>query len=169
MKTIKEIAPYLPYGLEVIILNYKSDYVGIKKSFINGFYFIKNNPHFTYVGGSTGKSFDDCKFIMRPLSDLTLPCLEDGKIPLVELGKIAFPNSEWHLDSNVVESDTGMWFLFNEDSNGFSVDGTVSNYVPNQFQLFQKLFEWHFDIFGLIEEGLAIDINTLNNIPNEIY
>jgi len=23
------------------------------------------------------------------------------------------------------------------------------------------LFEWHFDVFGLIEKGLAIDINTL--------
>lgn len=27
----------------------------------------------------------------------------------------------------------------------------------------QKLLEWHFDIFGLIEKGLAIDINTLQN------
>lgn len=25
----------------------------------------------------------------------------------------------------------------------------------------EKLFEWHFDVFGLIEKGLAIDINTL--------
>ena len=25
------------------------------------------------------------------------------------------------------------------------------------------LFEYHFDVFGLIEKGLAIDINTLNN------
>ncbi len=25
----------------------------------------------------------------------------------------------------------------------------------------QKLFEWHFDVAGLIEAGLAIDINTL--------
>ncbi len=26
---------------------------------------------------------------------------------------------------------------------------------------YSYLFEWHFDIFGLIEKGLAIDINTL--------
>lgn len=25
----------------------------------------------------------------------------------------------------------------------------------------EKLYEWHFDIYGLIEQGLAIDINTL--------
>ena len=30
-----------------------------------------------------------------------------------------------------------------------------------QMQLFQRLFEWHFDIYGLIPAGLAIDINTL--------
>jgi hypothetical protein len=26
-----------------------------------------------------------------------------------------------------------------------------------------KLFEWHFDVFGLIDAGLAIDINTLDD------
>ena len=30
----------------------------------------------------------------------------------------------------------------------------------------QKLIEWHFDIFGLIDKNLAIDINTLN-LKNE--
>ena len=30
----------------------------------------------------------------------------------------------------------------------------------------QKLFEWNFDVFGLIDKNLAIDINTLN-LKNE--
>ena len=29
------------------------------------------------------------------------------------------------------------------------------------YGLVSKLIEWHFDVFGLIEKGLAIDINTL--------
>lgn len=33
--------------------------------------------------------------------------------------------------------------------------------IPNNS--FVKLLEWHFDVFGLIEKGLAVDINTLNN------
>lgn len=35
--------------------------------------------------------------------------------------------------------------------------------IPNSlnYNQMQKLFEWHFDIFGLIENGLAIDINTI--------
>lgn len=30
----------------------------------------------------------------------------------------------------------------------------------NQLHYFEYLFAWHFDVFGLIEKGLAIDINT---------
>ena len=30
------------------------------------------------------------------------------------------------------------------------------------YRLMQKLFENHFDVFGLIEKGLAVDINTLS-------
>lgn len=30
------------------------------------------------------------------------------------------------------------------------------------FDVINYLIEWHFDIFGLIPQGLAIDINTLN-------
>lgn len=30
------------------------------------------------------------------------------------------------------------------------------------YKVFIKLLELHFDVFGLIEKGLAIDINTLN-------
>lgn len=30
------------------------------------------------------------------------------------------------------------------------------------YAVIQKLYEWHFDIHYLIEEGLAIDLNTLN-------
>lgn len=30
-----------------------------------------------------------------------------------------------------------------------------------KFHIVQKLLQWHFDIYGLIENGLAIDINTI--------
>ena len=33
--------------------------------------------------------------------------------------------------------------------------------LSNTYQEVQKLLEWHFDVFGLIEQGLAIDINTI--------
>jgi hypothetical protein len=40
------------------------------------------------------------------------------------------------------------------------------NFIDLQFISycsFNKLLEWHFDVYGLIENNLAIDINTLKN------
>ena len=31
-----------------------------------------------------------------------------------------------------------------------------------KYSVISKLFEWHFDVFGLINKGLAIDISTLS-------
>jgi hypothetical protein len=45
------------------------------------------------------------------------------------------------------------------DRNKFG--GISSCILNNQYLLFQKLHEWHFDVFGLLENNLAIDINTL--------
>ena len=161
MKTIKEIAPYLPYNLGIKILNHKSDYIGIEYSTINGFYYVNDIPHFEYKGGGTGKSFDDCKFIMRPLSDLTKPCLEDSKIPIVELAKISEGkhfSSEFIINENVARgyylityketsSEDLFIFSYTHEQKGFylNCDNKIRRVmVENQFQLFQKLFEWHF-------------------------
>lgn len=42
--------------------------------------------------------------------------------------------------------------------------GTPLDYkiTSNSYDVIQKLLEWHFDIFGLIDSGLAVDINSLN-------
>lgn len=40
-------------------------------------------------------------------------------------------------------------------------DNEDITYPVNQFLGLQKLFEWHFDVFGLIDKRLAVDINTL--------
>ena len=55
-------------------------------------------------------------------------------------------------------------FSYNEEFDRFSKrDETrsMSLGVGYQVQLFEKLKEWHFDIFGLIDSGLAVDINTV--------
>lgn len=36
----------------------------------------------------------------------------------------------------------------------------IVNWIP----LYQKLFELHLDVFGLIEKGLAIDINKVGGL-----
>ena len=57
-------------------------------------------------------------------------------------------------------------FTYSEHFNRFSKrDDTrqITLGIGHQLELFQCLFEWHFDVFGLIEQGLAIDINPLTN------
>ena len=34
--------------------------------------------------------------------------------------------------------------------------------IAMSYQFYQKLFEWHFDVFNLIDQGLAIDKSTIN-------
>lgn len=119
----------------------------------------------------------DFKPILLPLSALTEP-LEDGSIPIVELAKMAemiepisFDKMEDHvrLQRGVVAKDrfNNQWLMF-DFKHGFSMwhkpHGEL-NHRPtlceNQLQLFEYLFEHHFDIYGLIDAGLAIDKRTI--------
>ena len=136
---LKHIAPYLPYGLKCSILNYKSDYVGIEKSTINGYYFIGSQLHLTYDGGSTGKVMgNEIAIYLRPLSDLTKP---EFKMDDISKGAIMFLDETANLPHNSRDSHIG----------------------SIQWVDMKKLFEWHFDVFGLIPQELAIDINTLKD------
>lgn len=74
------------------------------------------------------------KPILRPLSDLTKEIEHNGEkfVPVDRL--------EWNSYDHIIKK------------------GMCDN-VGYQYMI--KLFEWHFDVFGLIEKGLAIDINTI--------
>ena len=76
--------------------------------------------------------YDSIKPILRPLSDLQ---------------KLITINDEIFIPLN---------WIFGEDWSD-----AHSNPLFWQYGNTKKLFEWHFDVFGLIPEGLAIDINTL--------
>ena len=45
------------------------------------------------------------------------------------------------------------------------LDGDMLQYTSDlrllRYGDIEKLFEWHFDVFGLIDKGLALDINNL--------
>lgn len=89
--------------------------------------------------------FTGMKPILHPLSDLTKEMEYNGE-KFVPFKKILFSiNNE---DENRPDLRVRIWIK--EPQN-----------MP--FFVIQKLFEWHFDVFGLIDKGLAIDINTLKN------
>lgn len=75
----------------------------------------------------------DCMPILRPLSELTKEIEHNGEkfVPKETL-------SVWNLE-------------------GISL--IDMNYI--QVNLYQILLEWHFDVSGLIPEGLAVDINSI--------
>lgn len=133
---LNHLASYLPYDFPIKILNHKSDYVGIEHSVITGYYFLNERLHVTYKGGSTGKSNNEFMPILRPLSDLLK----------------TYKGSATYLD--VIEFECS----------GIKVTSRIDNinyeYLP--YQVIRKLLEWHFDIFGLIGKGLAIDVNNSN-------
>jgi len=74
--------------------------------------------------------------ILRPLSDITKEIEHNGErfVPYEKLGKR--PNL---LDYKIEEID----------------------FKRLPYELIEKLLEWHFDIFNLIPNNLAIDINTI--------
>jgi hypothetical protein len=135
--TIEHLAPYLPYGLK---------FGSISKSNIilqHGTISIDTNRLFGHVSMIDG---DKYKPILHPLSDLTKEIEVNGErfVPRGMLGNLLASKLlliEW-------ES-----CLHRFDLN--------KNFDRLPYIFTQKLFEWHFDVFGFIEKSLAIDINTL--------
>ena len=85
--------------------------------------------------------------ILRPISDLE-------KIHIFDGTKYPFYLYFWDVTENI-EDNFEYAELIIEECN-------LENIENYPYNLIQKLLEYHFDIFGLIQSGLAIDINTLN-------
>lgn len=137
---LKHLAAYLPYELRVKILNYKYDCTGEQFGVLSGYYFYDGIPHFHMNQNRTQAGKDISLFvpILRPLSDLTKEIEVNGEkfIPIEKISPV---------------------------SNFFNVDFLIKTPLASSFEVVIKLLELHFDVFGLIDKGLAIDINTLSN------
>jgi len=132
---LKHIAPYLPYRLNII--------TGIVRVNLTAVALDSTHVFTTTSLGSRErqmKQINEIKPILRPLSDLTKEIEHNGLkfVPSIIL----------------------------KECYGHSVQIAESKYLITPIQLesytlVSQLFEWHFDIFGLIEKGLAIDFNTI--------
>lgn len=96
--------------------------------------------------------------ILRPLSDLTKEIEVNGEkfVPMEWLSK--FIGAVEPCDQ--IKQTFWITQSGNNNEGGILSFGALCKHI-DQFELFQKLLEWHFDIYGLIENNLAIDINTL--------
>ena len=129
--------------------------------------------------------YNEMDLVLHPLSDLTKEIEDEGKkfIPLLELLKLAYNNI-----FNYVPEITSYNLLFDDESFGiiaynneeervslYYIDNIkdnkfefwISGYEMSirQFDFFQNLVKWHFDLGGFIQKGQAIDVNSLKNNP----
>ena len=108
-----------------------------------------------------------CKPILRPLSQLTKEITHNREkfVPIVELAKI-------HVDYGKGDSNLKVDYRFSRQDNVSVTWNHTSCTEPffsddlfimtkrigqNRFWVIEKLLEWHFDIYGLLENNLAIE------------
>lgn len=134
-KILQAIKQHVAYGAPIEILNYQQDYVGIQYSKANGYYMLAGDIYVTYDGGSTGRSVKDFCFLLRPLSSLTEEIEHNGErfVPIERLRSYGFVFNEYY------EGDFSDWSMWS-------------------YEVATHLFEWHLDVFGLIDRGLALPI-----------
>lgn len=153
---LKHLSPYLPYALPMM----KGLHIGylqcVKQPTENS---LRN--YFEFMVTSSGyweNSIEDTnpyKPILRPLSDLT----KDIEV-----------NSEKIKVHELLEIDSCSIEFINFENNSFFHNQPVIRTSDCEFvyaidvynNIIQELFKYHFDVFGLINKGLAIDINTLS-------
>ena len=173
---LKHLAPYLPYKLKG---NYEvSEVVPSAKFELRNKELRTDNIDFF---------LNYAKPILRPISDLTKEIEVNGEkfAPIIKLAKIQYPKVDFEikdfrclgrLNSGVclefvIEDEIPFYKEYHNNiflqikSENYD-DMILANLKPSEVR--EKLFEWHFDVFGLIEKGLAIDFNTLNNEKNTI-
>ena len=175
MKTTKELtlehlAPYLPYRLKFYCKHTKESWV--KKEY--SIYTIvglkgKDNCDLLllssvgvpmwYGSESLKDSFEISKPILRPLSDLKKEeyslkikswFISDGEVQL----SIYQNTKVWTL--------TATYKLSGETFTDIVVNSDIRRGIFNtDYSIVVNLLKNHFDVFDLIDQGLAIDINTL--------
>lgn len=110
---------------------------------------IQNSKGFSVrvMGGMVNDNKEVCidavfrmqyKPILRPLSDLTKEIEINGRKFTPNLNPMFKIFIQWELDQFQAEPRNNC---------------TLSQY--------EKLLEWHFDVFGLLPKNLAVDINTI--------
>lgn len=98
---------------------------------------------------SVDYDLNEIKPILRPLSDLEKEIIFNGKnfIPIAKIHEMFF-----HFgfdDNNFTTIRYNIWF---------------QKYEPlfGKYLVVETLFTWHFDVFNLIDDNLAIDLNTID-------
>lgn len=137
---LKHLAPYLPYKLKAV--DY-FDGMKLEREIVpsNIMAFVEDDTR--------------AKPILRPLSDLNkeIGCVIQNDPSILRNYLIEIDGMSGNLKYIGKHNQADCFKYFNQ----------CVGVLALPFHIIEKLTEYHFDIFGLIENGLAIDINTLKN------
>jgi hypothetical protein len=137
----KHIAPYLPYKLNFwhTKLRNKQEMSKMKIRKDGDIHVDIESDTLVYIS-----SINDSwiKPILRPISDLIKKVQIDNEL-VVPIEGMFLPCGERDILTK--------WAMENKCWLGEQIS----------YLVYQDLFENHFDVFGLIEQGLAVDINTI--------
>ncbi len=141
---LKHISPYLPYRLE-ISPSQELYNKGVKGSIACFFPDNKESLECRYQYGTKTMSIESSKPILRPLSDLTKEIEHNGErfVPMESLQ----------------EDNRG----YVSPSLGNTTRQPLIDFNKSSYWIVCQLHEWHFDTQKLIENGLAINKNTLES------
>ena len=172
---LKHIKHYLDHNLKIL-------YSGSKRKMNGG---SGSSKYWIGITATIQRQGDLCKPILRSLSDLTKEIEINGYtfIPIERLvrkeiaGNIEIVDIHQYQDGGCMTYKKRGFFytLYYDTLNEFvlckhketdkPLDHTIA--LKAQSPLFELLREWHFDLDNLIENNLAVNINTLNKQTNE--
>ena len=135
---LKHLAPYLAYGLKFLHDGQELTLFGLELESNQTPLWITGLIKYQEGHQQMSVFPQGCEPILRPLSDLNKEIEINGKkfIP-------------------IHSHDFKFGLLVRSDAKSLSQE--------ESYRDFNKLIEWHFDVFGLIEDDLAIDINTIDD------
>lgn len=145
--TIEHLAPYLPHGLVWAVKTGK----GYSRKTTTSIHLdsLLNGTHVTFEGEDYSKDINKTGYkpLLRPLSDLNK--YKDIHEKLEEMSVIEWLEETYETHDLHIEAKRLM-----EDKKWL-------NHLSHL--LFIELTSMRFDIYGLIEKSLAVDVNTLEN------
>lgn len=158
--SISHIAPYLPYGLKCQID------LGQNEIVVTDSWGLKTGSDYPASYYDEGKRYglmlSQIKPLLRPMSSLYKEI--DGEVGIVEIFRMF---GIYHENIRVTNcglkyNDGAEWLLFDWSYSAQSFIDSDGGIYLNMESL-TYLFQHHYDVFGLIGQNLAIDLNSISH------
>jgi hypothetical protein len=165
----KQLSAYLPYKVPVFFSTDREVLSGLKDYYIDGVTCSDNLIHVAIEKRRFSVDFSYIQPILRPPTDLTKEIEVNGEkfVPIVKLFELTTCSED-----DVIRYEQfsqycyRLIFLHDGEEKDFFIDAKNFDIqcdinIFNQKEYFEKLAEWHFGLQEYFDNGLAIDINTI--------